>query len=131
MKYKKVLEELKEENSLKGVVAEILLNEVSDHDNDTIKGFIEDLLNHGCVSGMVGALIYYDDSIKFYDDNEELIEDLVQEQKESLGYSKRSEFISSLNGSAEDITQEKNLLSWFAFEETARDIFINDLGGEW
>lgn len=46
--------------------------------------------------------------------------------KEDMGYTKRTEFIASLNGIAEDITTEKNLLSWFAFEETTRDIYEND-----
>ena len=109
-----------------------VIDEALEHeDDDDIKSWFEDLLNHGCISGMVGKLVYYDDTIKFYDDYENEIEDLVDKMKDEFGYKSRPEFIASLNGSAESITQEKNLLSWFAFEETARDIWTNDLGQEW
>ena len=54
--------------------------------------------------------------------NEEEIEEILNEYKENCGYKNRAEAISNLNGSAEDITQEKNLLSWMAYEEIARRI---------
>ena len=91
-------------------------------DDEEIKGFIGDLINHGCQSGMVTELIYYADTIKFYDKFEDDIEDLISENMEGLGIETRPLFIESLNGSAENMTQEKNLLSWFAFEETVRRI---------
>lgn len=85
------------------------------------KRYLGDLLKGGCQSGIASRLIYYKDTNAFYDKHEEEIEDLVQ-QYITFARCKRSEFISSLNGDAEDITQEKNLLSWFAYEETCRTI---------
>lgn len=104
-----------------------LINEVVEdlycyEDLGAIKSYLEDVLNHGCVSGIVSKLIYYDDTIKFYNYYEEEIENLVNEFKEEKNYKKRADFIASLNGNSESITQEKNLLSWFAYEETARKI---------
>ena len=124
---KSKLEALKGESKLKDAVIDEALEYETD---DDIKSFFEDLLNHGCVSGMIGSLIYYADTNKFFDDNEEEIEELVYEMQQELGYKKRAEFIASLNGSAESISQEKNLLSWFAFEETARKIYTQDLDFE-
>ena len=89
---------------------------------EEIKSYLEDILNYGCVSGIVSKLVYYKDTNKFYDTYEEEIEDLIDEFKKEMGYNKRAEFIASLNGSSESMTQEKNLLSWFAYEETARRI---------
>ena len=41
---------------------------------------------------------------------------------DNTGIKTRPLFIESLNGTAETMTQEKNLLCWFAFEETAQKI---------
>jgi len=117
------------ERGLRSAVAQILVDNADDDDDDLIS-YMEDVLNHGCVSGIVGDLIYYTDTIKFFDDNEEDIEDLIDEMKAEFGYKTRPQFIDSLNGSAEDIDQEKNLLAWFAFEETTR-VLMQDIKGEW
>jgi len=124
MKLKEYLEEQLENRGsdrLKDWVIDYVLDM---YDNEEeIKGFFEDLSKHGCQSGMVSSLIYYSDTTKAYDDYEDEIEELVYEMRESLGIDSRPAFIDSLNGSAESIHQEKNLLCWFAFEETARNIF--------
>ena len=107
-----------EEKTLKNYVINYIVDAyITDEE---IKGFFNDLLKGGCQSGFISDLIYYKDTIKFFDDYEDEIEDLITEQMEDLGIKTRPLFIESLNGSAESITQEKNLLSWFAFEETAR-----------
>ncbi len=90
--------------------------------DEDLKVFIGDLLNHGCSSGMIPELISYTDTNKFYNDYEQEIEDLIQNNMYMLGIKTRPLFIESLNGSAENIRQEKNLLSWFAFEETIRSL---------
>ena len=104
-----------------------LINEVSNDldDFDTIediKRYLEEVSTYGGQTGIISSLIYYKDTNNFYDRNEQEIEDLIQEYKEELGYKSRCEFINSLNGQAEDLIQEKNLLCWFAYEETAKKI---------
>ena len=86
--------------------------------------YLNDVLNQGCVSGIASGLIYYYDTNKFYDRNEEEIEDLIYQNQKDLGYKNRNEFIGSLNGIDDvgSLQQEKNLLSWFAYEETSRNI---------
>ena len=116
-------------NPLKQHVIDYMLDEYST--DEGLITYVNDLLTHGCISGMVGDLIYYKDTVAFYDEYEEYIEDLLDEFKENYGYKSRPEAIMYLNGSAENITQEKNLLAWFAFEETVRQIYTCDLNQEW
>ena len=125
MEYKKILESLKDENRLKDEVIGYVLEYYKT--NEEIKMFFEDLLRSGCQSGIIGSLIYYKDTNDFFDKYEEEIEDLISKNMEMLGIETRPLFIESLNGSAENMTQEKNLLSWFAFEEIAREISENNL----
>ena len=48
-----------ERNTIKGEVIEEALEYDSDEE---IKCFFSDLLQHGCVSGMIGKLVYYTDT---------------------------------------------------------------------
>ncbi len=83
------------------------------------KSFFQDLLSHGCISGMVGKLVYYYDTHKFFAQYYEEIEDLRYEYEQSTGES----ILQYANGDL------KNWLAWFAFEETARNI-LNDFNAQ-
>jgi len=87
--------------SIKAEVAE----EALDHDDP--KTFFKDLLQHGCISGMVGKLIYYKDTHTFYDKHYAEIEELREEYEESTG--EPLKIPSDL----------KNFLAWFSFEQVA------------
>lgn len=117
MKFKQWLED-QSENGLKGEV----LSDLEEYETfEEAISYLNDVM-HGCSSGIVSRLIYYVDTIKFYDDNEDEIENLIENYTDDFGHKNRFEFIGSLNGADNigDIGQEKNLLSWFAYEETAR-----------
>lgn len=79
--------------------------------HDDIPTFFEDLLNHGCVSGMVTSLIYYTDTHSFFDNYYDEIEELRYEYQQSTGLPLSIE------------NDLKNDLAWFAFEETARRMY--------
>jgi hypothetical protein len=92
-----------------------------DHGYDNEKQQLEDLLQHGCVSGMVGSLIYYGDTVKFYEDHKEEINGLLAEMCIDTGLSPAELFGDKWDNEdplAQD-TYNKNLLAWFGFEETA------------
>ena len=55
-----------EPDTIRARVAEEALD-VSEHYE--IKSWFNDLLSHGCISGMIGSLIYYCDTHKFFDDH--------------------------------------------------------------
>jgi len=90
-----------EPNSLKAAVASEALDQVD------IKCFFSNLLQHGCISGMVGSLCYYIDTRNFFDAHYDEIEALREEYEDNIG-----EPLQIKN----DL---KNFLAWFGFEETA------------
>jgi hypothetical protein len=119
-----------ETTQLNSNVYRIILNHA---DNDTeLKTWLEDLLKGGCKSGMVSELIYYDDTVKFFDDNEDDIIDLCTELTEEQGHTNLLSFLASLNGASNvgDFRQLKNLLSWLAFEEISHRIYGELFEGE-
>ena len=100
-------------NSLRAEVAK----EALDYGCD-IEIFFSDLLQHGFQSGMIGKLIYYCDTHKFFDKYYNEIEELRCELEESFG--------SPLQPKGD----LKNWFAWMAFEETAR-IIADELAIEW
>ena len=87
-------------------------------DNDNPADYLKDILNSGCVSGIVSALIYYTDTTKVYNDYEfeileilENVEYFIKENHESI--------IDYLKNGQEQI---KNHMVWTAFESVCYDI---------
>lgn len=106
------LEELKGNSRLIDCVIDYVLEGYIEPE---IKNFFRDLLQHGCVSGMITSLIYYSDTAKFYDNYYNEIEELREELEESLGES------IAVKGDLKDF------YACLAFEETAR-ILSENLG---
>jgi len=104
---KETLKDYAKGNDIRAEVAREALERWDDYDGD-IEGWFNDLLSHGCSSGMVGSMIYYCDTHNFYDKYYDEIEDLRYEYEESFGCPLQPE------------GDLKNWFAWFAFEETAR-----------
>ena len=85
---------------------------------------MEDLLQHGCQSGIVSELIYYCDTMKFYKRHKEEINGLLCEIAESIGEGPSGIFGDKWDMEDPLALQEfnQNLLAWFGFEETARKL---------
>lgn len=90
------------------IEVEVALEALSHNDVPT---FFEDLLNYGCISGMVTSLIYYSDTHRFFEQHYDEIEELREEYEESTGCT------------LEIKNDLKNFLAWFAFEEVARQMY--------
>ena len=80
---------------------------------------IKDIAEHGCQGGVAG-LIYYTDTVKFHDDHEKEIWDLVHRYAEDSGQT-ILKYISNIS-KAGSITQLKNDLVWLAVESNAQDL---------
>lgn len=84
----------------------------------------QDLLEHGCQSGVVSDLIYYTDTVAFYDKHQEEIDEMLAEACEDCGC--RPDQLFGDNWDSDDPLARgdlnKNLLAWFGFEETTRRI---------
>lgn len=107
-KIKNELKKLKKETH--SPLKKYVINWLLDYDSGEIEGALQDLLNHGCVSGMVGSLIYYNDTIPFAKKHIEEIMLLLEETEEETGERLKM------------TTPYLNWLAWFGFEETARKI---------
>lgn len=113
------LKGLKEEGTkLERKVINVLLDQGSSED---IENYISDVLKHGCVSGIVNELIYYSDTIEFFNKYKRDIVNLLTESLESTGYKSPSDLFGDKwddeDPLAED-DQNQNLLAWYGFEET-------------
>lgn len=107
-----VMESLKENESsnLRNEVLDILVNHIEDCETlDEVRGFMEDLRCYGCSSGMIGELIYYSDTKKFFIDNIDEIQDYVNQLID--------EGIYTMN------ELDYNEISWIVFESIANEYF--------
>ena len=110
------------ETKLERAVAR-LVNRNADGD---IRGFLEDLAKGGCASGLVGELIYYVDTIRFYKHHRQEIADLLEETCNEFGGDPADVFGDKWDKDDPLARREnnQNLLAWFAFEETAHRLGI-------
>ena len=100
-------------------IKEWVLEEVKD---ETLN--IEEVVKYGCVNGSVSSLIYYSDTVKFYDQFEDEIWDMLHEDTENFGNDNILQTIGQFNGAENvgSLDQFKNLLVWYAVEETCRKL---------
>ena len=97
------------EDSLKREVTEILVDMLdTDMNNEEVLTTIEDIINHGCQSGIVPALIYCKDTEAFFDRHVDEIFDIYNDMKFEYG----------------EMSMEltRNNLAWFGFEAMAQTI---------
>ena len=117
--------EYKAETALQRECKDIILNNIEE---GYIVEFFEDLMNNGCVSGMIGELIYYKDTLSFYNRHKDEINEMLSELLGACGFSCPSELFGEKWDENDPLvleTNNQNLLAWFAFEETARTIAEN------
>lgn len=120
----KLISEIAKENKLKADVVNILKRKVKDYDND-YKSLLKDILYSGLQSGIVSDLVYYSDTIKWYKKHRAEIKKMLYELMSSYGTNNLTDIFGNKwdqeDPFAED-TNNQNLLAWFSFEETAREI---------
>jgi hypothetical protein len=121
---KKAIENIKKEsdNRLTKKVCNMLLDKGTAAE---IESYIKDLMYGGCVSGMEGTLIYYTDTVAFFKKYADEIKEMLKESMKECGYKSPAEIFGD-KWDDEDIFAEadlnRNLLAWYAFEETVRNI---------
>lgn len=103
-----------------------VIDEWSSYDDK--KHIFTDVLYHGCQSGTVGFLIYYNQTTAFYFKHKEEINTLLYEIMESTGLYSPTELFGDKWDKEDPLAIEdynQNLLAWFGFEETLRKIGQN------
>ena len=95
------------------------------HCYDDKTSIFKDVLYHGCVSGIVSELVWYSQTTAFYKKYRDEINDLLKELMQSTGcFSMRELFGKNFDDEDPLITDtyNQNMLAWFGFEETLRNI---------
>ena len=106
-------------------VVRLWLNDKGRDYEDGWRGALKDLLHGGCSSGIVGSMIYYRETVKFYRQYRDEIAALLVDAFENSGeYS-----MVALFGDKWDATDplafedaNQNFLAWFGFEAAAMEI---------
>ena len=111
------------ESRLKKRVCNYVINRWSDYDDK--KHIFTDVLHYGCQSGTVGFLVWYSDTVRFYKQYKEEIDELLYNVMDGTGiyslpelFGKRWDKEDPLGNSDFNM----NLLAWFGFEETLRNV---------
>lgn len=99
---------------LKRKVAQMIIEQADGYEQ--IDDFFNDLFQGGCASGIIGDLIYYKQTHAFFDEYYDDIETLRLQTQEETEMTFKVE------------SDLKNYFAWFAFEEVARQIMMEDLG---
>ncbi len=84
-----------------------------------------DVLYHGCQSGVVGSLIYYSQTVAFYKKHRSEINELLYTLFAETGLSSPKDLFGKSWDEEDPLAIEdfnQNLLAWFGFEETLRNI---------
>ena len=105
--------------TLKMEVMEILEG-MANMNSTTIEDEIINVLEYGCVSGIVNELIYYYQTEAFFNRHKDEINELAHELSEEI-YGNKYSIYKNLQYEC-----NKNTMAWLGFEETTR-IIANEL----
>lgn len=123
----KAIEELKGINKLYNTVVCEVLDDSDSEEKEDVVSRLSEILENGCQSGTVGTLIYYSDTIKFYEEHKEEINALLYDNMENTGLYSLTELFSDKFEKEDPLCIEQtnqNLLAWFAYEEVARNMML-------
>ena len=92
------------------------------------KYIFTDVLHNGCCSGVVSELIYYYDTVRFYKQYRQEINEMLYNIMNETGLYAPSELFGDKWDKEDPLAQDdfnQNPLAWFGFEETLRNIGYN------
>ena len=112
---KKALNELKRSEEFNSRVERKVINSLlsTGLTTEELKDHIKDILQYGCISGTVNDMIYYSDTVKFFNCYRKEILSMLQDPDKNI----YSEYTYLLNYKKYSVS-EKNSLSWFAYDNT-------------
>ena len=112
---KKALNELKKDKNFNNRVERKVINDLINTGLTTeeLKDHIKDVVQCGCISGIVPSLVYYSDTVRFFNCYRQEILTMVQDPDKNI----YSEYTYLLNDKKYSVSQ-KNDLAWFAYDNT-------------
>ena len=120
-----------ERGTLKNHVIDYLCKHLKENKNYpeyTVIKRLNEILQHGCQSGTVSHLVYYTDTVKFYNRYRLEIEALLIELEDGTGESRINllkKHLDTADWYDQDEARKKNFLAWFGFEETCSQILAD------
>jgi len=127
----KQLTQIASESKLKSAVIRILKDRAKDYKGD-YKTLFDEILRYGLQSGIISDLVYYDDTKAWFKKYNSDISILLKDTMYELGANSPSQVFGKKWDETDPFandTNNQNLLAWFSFEETTREI-ANRLGYE-
>ena len=112
---KKALRELKKVNQFNTKLEKRVINDLLNTGLSTeeLKDHIKDILQYGCISGCVNDMIYYSDTVKFFNCYRKEILSMLQAPDKIVNYFDDTYWLDHKKYSIE----EKNHLAWFIYED--------------
>lgn len=131
---KQSLKDFKSEsdNALTKLVCDYIINEWDDEHEGDNQNILLDIINYGCANGAVHWLTYSSDILEFYDSFKNEIYDLLVETLDGCGCKSPADLFGDKWDNTDPLAffeDNKQLLAFFGFEETARNI-ANEFGIE-
>lgn len=114
-------------NNIKWAI-EILENGMSGFDKEEKMNYLEDVTQHGCISGVVTAVVYTSDINDIFKDNTDDILERLTDISEEFGYDVLQSAMSNLNYEG-DYTMLPTVAVWLIIENTA-GMLLADLENE-
>ena len=112
---KKALRELKKVNQFNTKLEKRVINDLLNTGLSTeeLKDHIKDIVQCGCISGIVPSLVYYSDTTRFFNCYRQEILTMLTDPDKNI----YSEYTYLLDQKKYSVS-EKNDLSWFAYDNT-------------
>ena len=112
---KKALRELKKVNQFNTKLEKRVINDLLNTGLSTeeLKDRIKDIVQCGCISGIVPSLVYYSDTTRFFNYYRQEILTMLTDPDKNI----YSEYTYLLDQKKYSVS-EKNDLSWFAYDNT-------------
>lgn len=112
-------------NQLACYVADYYLN-FSD-DEKEILNHLGDVLDYGLINGIVSDLIYYKDTLAFYEKYKKEINQLLAQNAEYFDTTNICHLVRRYDYDPSDLlafeTQNQNALAWYGFEEMSNNLY--------
>ncbi|MCD4667850.1 MAG: hypothetical protein K8R44_04590 [Sulfurimonas sp.] len=116
------IESLEATTELEREIKEIIINNVESYDNP--RDFFNDILEHGCISGMINELCWYNQTTDFCTRHAEDINSAMYEILEMTGVDSAKDLLTGFDETDFLIigNHNQNLICWFIFESSCESI---------
>lgn len=112
-----------------GSITEEVLNDIltafDEDGHKAAEGYIKGVLKYGCQAGTVSRLICYSDTTAFFERHKAEIIGMLREIMKEIGAKSPAEIFDDKWDDDDyfcDDIYNKNLLAWFGYEETLREV---------